>query len=104
MTARGHVAEGRAQSDSCKTFKTNFDHLVIKMRQRARSDINRMMVRYGYAVTYRAFAKRYVPDEQAAKAAKNDIWRGSMFTPACFRHDSIAGCPCPIDSCVYQGK
>ncbi len=51
-------------------------------------NLNRWMVREGYAVAYRKYSKAYVADEEAAKAAKRGIWAGTFENPAKWRHRS----------------
>ena len=45
------------------------------------TDINRWMVRQGFAVAYRKYSKRYVMAEQAARKAKVGIWQGAFVLP-----------------------
>jgi endonuclease YncB( thermonuclease family) len=44
-------------------------------------DLNRRMVRKGWAVAYRRCARGYVGDEGAARRAGRNIWSGSLFLP-----------------------
>ena len=48
-------------------------------------NINRWLVRNGYALAYRRFSKKYVPDEQYAKGNKLGIWRGTFVKPEKWR-------------------
>ncbi len=51
-------------------------------------NLNRWMVRQGYALAYRKYSKAYVADEMAAKAAKRGLWAGAFEDPAKWRHRS----------------
>jgi len=45
------------------------------------TDINRWMVRQGFALAYRKYSKRYVGAEQAARNAKVGMWQGAFVLP-----------------------
>ena len=45
------------------------------------TDINRWMVRQGFAVAYRKYSKRYVEAEEAAKQAEIGVWQGAFVLP-----------------------
>jgi endonuclease YncB( thermonuclease family) len=44
-------------------------------------DLNAWMVTQGWAVAYRHYSKDYVPQEEAAHAAKLGIWAGPFTMP-----------------------
>jgi len=44
-------------------------------------DLNRWMVRKGWAVAYRRCARGYVGDEGGARRAGRNIWSGSLILP-----------------------
>lgn len=48
-------------------------------------DLNRWMVRTGWAVAYRRYSKDYVTDEESASSAGIGIWAGQFETPADWR-------------------
>jgi endonuclease YncB( thermonuclease family) len=55
-------------------------------------DINREMVRRGWAVEYKKYSDgRYARDEAEAKAAKRGLWVGRFDEPATWRHSAKAG-------------
>lgn len=56
-------------------------------------DLNREMVRAGWAVAYRQYSKAYVPDEEVAKAGRKGIWAGSFQSPAEYRRAKREGVP-----------
>ena len=47
--------------------------------------INKWLVKNGYAIAYKKYSKKYVPDEQYAKENKLGIWRGSFTEPEKWR-------------------
>lgn len=49
-------------------------------------DINREMVRLGYAVAYRRYSQRYVNEENEARAAQRGIWSTRFVMPEVYRH------------------
>jgi endonuclease YncB( thermonuclease family) len=55
-------------------------------------DINREMVRRGWAVEYKKYSDgRYAQDEAEAKAAKRGLWVRRFDEPATWRHSAKAG-------------
>ena len=48
-------------------------------------DLNKWMVRNGYAVAYRRYSKDYIEDEEYAKKNKIGIWEGNFLTPEKWR-------------------
>ena len=48
-------------------------------------DLNKWMVRNGYAVAYRRYSKDYVDDENYAKKNKIGLWSGSFIHPEKWR-------------------
>ena len=48
-------------------------------------DINKWLVRNGYAVAYKKYSKKYVLDEQFSKENKLGIWRGTFTEPEKWR-------------------
>ena len=44
-------------------------------------ELNRWMVREGWALAYRQFTRSYVDEESRARAAKRGIWRGEFVPP-----------------------
>lgn len=49
-------------------------------------DLNRWMVRNGYAVAYRKYSEAYIDVESQAKADHLNLWSGSFVMPWEFRH------------------
>ena len=48
-------------------------------------NLNRWMVRNGYAVAYRRYSKEYIPDEDFAKENKLGLWQGKFLNPEKWR-------------------
>ena len=48
-------------------------------------DINKWLVKNGYAVAYKRYSKRYLLDEQYAKEIKLGIWKGTFIEPEKWR-------------------
>ena len=48
-------------------------------------DLNKWMVRNGYAIAYRRYSKDYVEDENYAKKNKLGLWNGSFIQPEKWR-------------------
>ena len=48
-------------------------------------NLNRWMVRNGYAIAYRKYSKIYVPDENFAKEEKLGLWGGTFIKPEKWR-------------------
>lgn len=48
-------------------------------------DLNAAMVRSGWALAYRRYAKDYVPQEIEARAESRGLWRGSFDAPWSWR-------------------
>tara|TARA_Y200000002_G_scaffold219260_1_gene180947 strand:- start:422 stop:913 length:492 start_codon:yes stop_codon:yes gene_type:complete len=48
-------------------------------------NLNRWMVRNGYAIAYRKYSKKYIPDENFAKEEKLGLWGGTFINPEKWR-------------------
>ena len=48
-------------------------------------NLNKWMVRNGYALAYKRYSKDYVRDEEYAKENKLGMWKGSFITPEKWR-------------------
>ena len=51
-------------------------------------DINRWLVKNGYALAYKKYSKKYLLDEQYAKKNKLGLWRGTFMKPEKWRRIS----------------
>ena len=76
--------------------RDRYGRIVAVCRVRG-EDLNRWMVRQGWALAYRKYSTDYVPDERAARAAKRGLWRGDFVPPWRWRKGSgsRAGPPSP---------
>jgi len=61
---------------------------IIGVCFKADQDLNRWMVRNGWAVAYRRYSKDYVTDEESASSAGIGIWAGQFETPENWRKQS----------------
>ena len=50
-----------------------------------KTNLNQWMVRNGYAIAYRRYSKKYVPDEEFAKENKLGLWKGKFMEPEKWR-------------------
>ena len=48
-------------------------------------ELNKWMVRNGYAVAYKRYSKKYVQDENYAKKNKLGLWQGKFIRPEKWR-------------------
>ncbi len=49
------------------------------------TNLNRWMVRNGYAIAYRRYSKKYIQDEDFAKEKKLGLWQGKFMNPEKWR-------------------
>ena len=52
---------------------------------KGKTNLNRWMVRNGFAIAYRKYSKKYVSDEEFAKENKLGIWQGKFIEPEKWR-------------------
>ena len=50
-----------------------------------KTNLNKWMVRNGYAIAYRRYSKKYVADEDFAKENKLGLWQGKFMKPEKWR-------------------
>jgi endonuclease YncB( thermonuclease family) len=75
---------GRA-TVSCEQRDTDRYGRVVAVCRAREADMNRWMVREGWAVAYREYSPEYVPDELAARRARAGLWAGSFVPPSEWR-------------------
>jgi len=63
-------------------YKRNIGTCYVK-----KQDINRWLVKNGYALAYKKYSKKYVLDEQYAKGNKLGIWKGTFISPEKWRRN-----------------
>ena len=66
--------------DKKDKYKRNIGICYIKNQ-----DINRWLVKNGYAIAYIKYSKKYVLDEKYAKENKLGLWRGTFIKPEKWR-------------------
>jgi endonuclease YncB( thermonuclease family) len=69
------------RSVSCVTRDTDRYGRTIAVCSQNGVDLNRWMVREGWAVAYRRYSRDYVADEAGARSAGRNIWSGSFVMP-----------------------
>ena len=52
---------------------------------KGKTNLNQWMVRNGFAIAYRRYSKKYVPDEVFAKENKLGLWQGKFTEPEKWR-------------------
>ena len=52
---------------------------------KGKTNLNQWMVRNGFAIAYRRYSKKYVPDEVLAKENKLGLWQGKFMEPEKWR-------------------
>ena len=50
-------------------------------------DVNGWLVQHGYALAYRKYSTRYIPEEEEAKALKRGVWSGTFTMPGEWRRE-----------------
>ena len=74
-----HEVEGRRVT--CKGRKRDRYGRIIAVCYSGENDLNAMMVRDGWALAYRRYAKDYVAEEMEAQNAFRGMWRGQFVPP-----------------------
>jgi endonuclease YncB( thermonuclease family) len=84
--ARDHLRSlVKGETLDCDILETDrYARLVAECRAGA-VDINREMVRSGWAIAYRRHGTAYADSESAAREASRGIWRGKFETPERWR-------------------
>jgi endonuclease YncB( thermonuclease family) len=75
----------RARTVSCKTIDRDRYDRQVSVCKDDTLEINREMVRQGWAIAYRRHALNYVAAEREAKAAKRGIWAWDFERPEDYR-------------------
>ncbi len=52
---------------------------------KGKTNLNQWMVRNGFAIAYRRYSEKYVPDEDFAKENKLGLWQGKFMNPEKWR-------------------
>jgi len=75
------VDETEGQSVTCKGNKRDRYGRIIAVCYTGERDLNAMMVREGWALAYRRYAKDYVEDEIQARDDGKGMWRADFVEP-----------------------
>lgn len=85
MAADGLVAAIESQPVRCIGNKRDRYGRLLAVCHAGPVDLNAAMVRSGWALAYRRYAKDYVPQEIEARAESRGLWRGSFDAPWSWR-------------------
>lgn len=64
---------------------------VVAICYASGEDLNRWMIRQGFATAYRRYSRGYEPDEDTARSARVGFWAGEFRNPADYRRDHQSG-------------
>ena len=84
---RGQIGWSPVRCDSLGLDRYN---RVLARCYRGETDLNRWMVRQGWAVAYRHYDATYIADEAAARQAGDGVWQGPFLMPWDWRRDNDA--------------
>jgi endonuclease YncB( thermonuclease family) len=70
---------------SCEARDTDRYGRIVAVCSQRGIDLNAWMVEQGHALAYRQYSTDYVPQEEAARAAKRGLWSGSFTPPSEYR-------------------
>lgn len=73
---------------SCQALDRDRYGRVVARCDLGREDVNRWMVRQGWAVAYRRYSRDYLADETAAREARRGIWSGKFELPWIWRRNN----------------
>ena len=66
---------------SCRARDLDRYDRVVAVCFKGNEDLNRWMVATGWAVAYRHYSEDYVPEEDAARRNRTNIWPGDFDLP-----------------------
>lgn len=75
----------RGQTVSCDGEGTDRYGRLIAVCTSGDEDLNRWLVREGWAVAYTRYSIKYVPAEVAARVARRGLWSGAFTEPEAWR-------------------
>ena len=90
IAARNHLLgliQPPAELQCQQLDKDRYGRLVMRC-YKAGIDINAAMVRAGWAIAYRRYAKDYIAEENQAKALKKGLFAGKFQTPEQWRREN----------------
>ena len=80
LTTKINTSEIKCISSSKDRYKR-----YIATCFKGKTNLNQWMVRNGFAIAYRRYSKKYVPDEVFAKENKLGLWQGKFMEPEKWR-------------------
>lgn len=101
-TARLGALVARGETRCAGTDYDRYDRLVAVCTVAGR-DLNARLVAEGLAEAYRKYALDYVPQEEAARAARLGLWQGAHEAPAQVRA-AASQSPEPVGNCLIKGN
>ncbi len=69
------------QTVTCEQTGTDRYKRILAVCEAGGEDLNRWMVLEGHALAFRSYSKRYVAEENEAKAAKRSLWSTKFMPP-----------------------
>jgi endonuclease YncB( thermonuclease family) len=75
----------KGQQVSCRSLEADRYGRAVSECKAGTTDLNREMVRLGWAVAYRRHSANYAGAEREAKAERRGIWAGSFEEPEAWR-------------------
>ena len=79
------AAKVKGSEIKCISFTKDSYKRYLAKCFKGKINLNRWMVRNGYAVAYRRYSKEYIPDEDFAKENKLGLWQGKFLNPEKWR-------------------
>jgi endonuclease YncB( thermonuclease family) len=76
----------RSQTISCRTLEVDRYQRQVAVCKTGEMEINREMVRLGWAIAYFRHSTAYAREQKEAKAARRGIWRGRFEMPENYRN------------------
>ena len=70
---------------NCKISSRDRYKRYIATCYKNKTNLNKWMVRNGFAIAYRRYSNNYVPDEEFAKEKELGLWQGKFMSPERWR-------------------
>ena len=78
-------AKVKGSNIKCISFTKDRYKRYLAKCFKGKINLNRWMVRNGYAIAYRRYSKEYIADEEFAKENKLGLWQGKFLYPEKWR-------------------
>ena len=72
---------GNVAADGCHYCRTNYNRALSTCYTTDGTNLNAWLVRHGYALAYRRYSTKYVPEEDQARAARAGLWAAEFVAP-----------------------